>query len=120
MLPRQGVERIESERPGGGKVLTGVRGRVTSLDEPFGNVWLNVEPREVECLTGAGKLVFEFGEPKRRVAAPLVKTCGDVPTGEPLAYYSSRGMLALAINMGDAARTYGLKRGMSVVLSREP
>jgi len=32
---------------------------------------------------------------------------------------NSRGKLALALNMGDAARTYGVKRGMVVVVRHE-
>src|SRR5207237_7754728 len=110
-------------------------------DEPFGNVWTNIEPRDLAKLDAPGdwravrpgetpgdaehpvatgtRLVFSVGEPAKRIAAPLVATFGDVAEGQPLAYWSSRGRLALAINMGNAATTWGVKRGLPVVVGRE-
>jgi S-adenosylmethionine hydrolase len=95
-----------------------LKGEIVAIDEPFGNVWTNVTEKDLAGLPGSGNLVFEVGD--KTVAAPLVHTFGDVPEGKPLAYWSSRGRLALALNMGDAARTYGIKRGQPLVLHREP
>ena len=97
--------------------IVGLQGEVVAIDEPFGNVWTNMTPADIQTLAGSGDLVFQLGD--RKVVAPLVKTFGDVAEGKPLAYWNSRGALALALNMGDAARTYGVKRGMVVVVHHE-
>ena len=48
------------------------------------------------------------------------KSEGDtVAKGEPLAYWSSRGKLSLAVNEGDARREFGAWRGERVVVARE-
>jgi S-adenosylmethionine hydrolase len=96
-----------------------IEARVLALDEPYGNVWTNVTPAEIAKLGLApgAALVFDFGAGKR-VEAPLARTFGDVPEGEPLAYFNSRGRLALAINRGNAARTYGAVRGAALTISR--
>jgi S-adenosylmethionine hydrolase len=112
-LPVHGVEAVKTET---GEV-TAIQGEVVAIDEPFGNVWTNVTEADLKALKGSGALVFKLGAVA--IKAPLVKTFGDVPEGKPLAYWSSRGKLSLALNMGDAARTYGVKRGTPVVVSRE-
>ncbi len=93
-----------------------VYGTVEILDEPFGNVWTNIT-REVFGRLGvaigqkvrvriehAGRVVFH------RVV-PFVHTFGDVPVGEPLLYFNSLERVALAINQGDLARTFGVAAG---------
>jgi S-adenosylmethionine hydrolase len=92
---------------------------VAKIDEPYGNLWTNVTAENATKLGLAfgQKLAFKFAD--KSVAAPLAKTFGDVKEGEPLAYWNSRGRLSLAINMGDAAKTYGVKRGDKVTISRE-
>jgi S-adenosylmethionine hydrolase len=104
--------------PGGG-----LEGRVVAIDEPFGNIWTNIEPADLASLGIApgARLAFAFGEdPRPAATAPLVATFGDVGKGAPLAYWSSRGRLALAIDEGDAARTYGVQRGTRVVVRPTP
>jgi S-adenosylmethionine hydrolase len=109
-LPPSKVERA-------GEVLHGV---VAKIDDPYGNVWTNVRP---EDLAPSGPLPFgtriRFVIGEKPVVAPLVKTFGSVKEGEPLAYWNSRGRLSLALNMGDAAKAYGAKRGDKVTVSIE-
>lgn len=109
------VEALMKVGPHLGEIV-GIQGEVTAIDEPYGNVWTNITQADLEKLPGKGALVVAFGE--KKVPAPLVKTFGDVAEGKTLAYWSSRGRLAVAVNMGDAARTYGVKRGMAIVVSR--
>jgi S-adenosylmethionine hydrolase len=102
--------------------ITGLQGLVTWIDEPYGNVWTNISATDLQKLGlgTSGKapvLTVTLGD--KKVSAPLVMTFGEVAEGKPLLYWSSRGKLALALNMGDAARTYGAKRGMTVVVGRE-
>ncbi len=93
--------------------------RVVALDEPFGNVWTDVGPADLERLGARPeRLVFRLGDAGREVEAPLAGTFGDVPEGQPLAYWNSRGRLSLAINMGDAAHAFGVERGARVVVRR--
>ena len=49
-------------------------------------------------------------------AVPLVRTFADVPTGSPLAYIGSDGLLEIGISGGSAARTLGVGRGARVSL----
>jgi S-adenosylmethionine hydrolase len=90
---------------------------VAKIDDPYGNLWTNVPADDFGAALG-GQVHFVFDSGKT-VVAPLVKTFGDVKEGEPLAYWNSRGRLSLALNMGDAAKTYGVKRGDKVTISRE-
>lgn len=97
-----------------------VSGQVTALDEPFGNVWTNMDASQLEALglrpgdrvavqVGAASLTVTFAE-----------TFGDVPVGQPLLYVNSRGQAALALNMGDFARAHAVAPGARVRLARAP
>lgn len=107
-------EWVKLDFPSARKLETGaIEAVVAKIDDPYGNVWTNAENDGVAPGT---KLTFSFGE--KSVTAPLVKTFGDVPEGQPLAYWNSRSRLSLALNMGDAAKTYGVKRGDKVTITR--
>ncbi len=43
---------------------------------------------------------------------------GDVPEGAPLCYIDSAGRLALAVNRGSAAATYGAGRRAPIIIKR--
>lgn len=53
---------------------------------------------------------------ERRIEAS-VRTFADAPAGAPSCYIDSSGFLAITINQGDAARTLGLARGDSLVVT---
>lgn len=91
---------------------------VAKIDDPYGNIWTSLRESAVFRSARGEQITFTFSNGKS-VKAPLVKTFGDVKEGQPLAYWNSRGRLSLAINMGDAAKTYGVKRGDKVTISRE-
>ena len=42
---------------------------------------------------------------------PLVTTFGDVPEGQPLAYFNSEDRLAFAINLGNLQESLGVRPG---------
>lgn len=96
----------------------GLESVVLTIDEPYGNIWTNIGPADLGKL-GERVEIVKFRLAAAEVLAPLVTTFGDVPKGAPLAYWNSRGKLALAINQGDARREYHAWRGESVVVSRE-
>jgi S-adenosylmethionine hydrolase len=95
-----------------------IEGVVIAVDGPFGNVWTNIAPTMLESI-GAKKgdrLSVTF--PSRTVEAPWVDTFADVPQNSPLVYASSRGAVALGVNTGDAAKSFGVKRGDAVRITR--
>jgi S-adenosylmethionine hydrolase len=109
-LPANKVERA-------GELLHAV---VAKVDEPFGNVWTNVRSEDLApsgSLPFGTRLRFVIGE--KAFVVPLMKSFGSVKEGEPLAYWNSRGRLSLALNMGDATKAYGAKRGDRITVSVE-
>jgi S-adenosylmethionine hydrolase len=91
-------------------------GLVVSIDEPFGNVWTNIPGgmlADLAIRVGDQVEVLLHGE---RLKLTFVDTFGDVPVGQPLLYVNSRGDAALALNMGDFARTHQVKPDVPVKL----
>lgn len=52
----------------------------------------------------------------KKINFPIVKTFTDVEKGRPLAYKGSNDTLELAINLGNAAKKYGLKTGEILII----
>jgi S-adenosylmethionine hydrolase len=85
-------------------------GRVVAIDG-FGNVQMNITPRDLEA-AGLDDAV-QIGT---RVV-PRVGTFADAGPGDAAAFFiDSQGYLALAVNGGSAAQAFGLSRGDTVVL----
>ena len=61
---------------------------------------------------------MEFLIGETRVSASLVTAFGDVPPGEPLAYLNSEGRLALAVNLGDFRKRFGVREGMTILVTK--
>jgi hypothetical protein len=93
-----------------------VRGNIPILDVQFGNVWTNIDRATFERL-GVAKgervevRIFNDDEQVFAGAMPYVSTFGDVPEGETLLYLNSVDDVALAINWGNFAETYGVESG---------
>ena len=90
-----------------------LRARVIHIDG-FGNVVLGATDRELELLgVRFGDFVeVEWGD--RRLRMPYVRYFSAVGEGEPLLLLDSGGYLELAVNLGDASKRLGLKRGDEV------
>ena len=88
-----------------------VGAEVLSVDR-FGNVQLNVRPRDLESSGIVGALVVDGRK------LPLVATFSDVGEGQPAAVFDARGWLALIVNRGNAAEKLGLSTGSRVSLSK--
>jgi S-adenosylmethionine hydrolase len=92
------------------------RGNIPILDVQFGNVWTNIDRATFERL-GVAKgervevRIFNQDEQVFAGAMPYVSTFGDVPEGETLLYLNSVDDVALAINWGNFAQTYGIASG---------
>jgi S-adenosylmethionine hydrolase len=96
----------------------GLQGQVIATDGPFGNLVTNVNADEFL------KLGYQPGQTvpvtlgTARMAIPFVKTFNDVPLRTPLFYIDSRGRLALAVNQGSFAATYGIKPPLAFFIPR--
>ena len=98
----------------------GLHGMVVGTDGPYGNLVTNV-PAEVFLRLGwtrQSTVTVQLGE--RTVSAPFVGTFGDVPANAPLLYIDSRGRLALGINLGNFATTYGVTPPVELTIAPKP
>ena len=91
-------------------------GEVMSVDR-FGNVQLSITAGD------ADRLGIGFGSPvvvrcgRRQFTGPYLETFAAVAPGEVVAFTDSAGLIALAVNAGDAAEQLGLPPGAHVRLS---
>jgi hypothetical protein len=53
----------------------------------------------------------------RELAVPFRRTFGEVSPGEVVAVTDSSGLIAIAVNGGDAAARFGLRAGMPLTIS---
>lgn len=93
------------------KVEAGRIGCVVIDVDGFGNVELNVRPRDLEA-AGLSQH-FSVSDVFVRVAG----TFSDVSEGEPLAVEDSQGFVAIAVNRGSAERLLGVREGDLLELS---
>lgn len=101
-----------------GATVTGDRadGEVLSVDG-FGNVQLSVSDADLRRIGAREGVSLVVSVGRTRVTVPLRATFASVPPGELVAYTDSVGMVAIAVNRGDAAQRLGLPSGARVRLS---
>jgi S-adenosylmethionine hydrolase len=86
----------------------GLTGEVIATDGPFGNLVTNVDA-EIFLKLGyqrGDEVSVKLGDKEMKIK--FVRTFSDVPLKQPLFYIDSRGHLALAVNQGSFAATYGV------------
>ncbi|MEJ0035830.1 MAG: SAM-dependent chlorinase/fluorinase [Gammaproteobacteria bacterium] len=96
----------------------GLEGHVVALDGPFGNLITDVKAerfRELGYRLGE-KVGVQVGG--KSFSVPYVATFGDVPTGQPLLYVDSSGLMSLAINTGNFAQAHGITPPVRLFISR--
>lgn len=96
----------------------GVGGEVVALDGPFGNLVTNIEATDFVRWGVALGETLTVRVAGRELRLPFVRTFSDVPVGEGLVYVDSRGRIALAINQGSFAQTYGVEPPVSIAFAR--
>ncbi|MET9341653.1 MULTISPECIES: SAM hydrolase/SAM-dependent halogenase family protein [unclassified Nonomuraea] len=92
-----------------------VEGEVVSVDR-FGNTQLSIA---ADDLAAVGVLVgdtLSVWLGRRQVSLPYRESFAAVPPGELVAFTDSAGLIALAVNSGDAAQRLGLPPGAHVRL----
>jgi S-adenosylmethionine hydrolase len=96
----------------------GATAGVIATDGPFGNLVTNLDAEDFL------KLGYQRGQevPVRvggkEMKIRFVKTFSDVPVGQALLYIDSRGHVALAVNQGSFAGTYGVKPPVELEIAR--
>jgi S-adenosylmethionine hydrolase len=97
---------------------SGLHATVIATDGPFGNLVTNVDAEEFF------KLGYQHGQDVpvtvagKEMKIKFAKTFSDLPLGQPLLYVDSRGHIALAVNQGSFAATYGVKPPASLEIPR--
>ncbi len=113
VLPAE-VVRIPYQPPG--FLDNTVSGGIPILDVRYGNVWTDIDRATFEALGAAlgDELAVRIEKDGEEVFAgrvPCAAMFGDVPAGAPLLHPNGAGDVALAINRGDFAATYGVASG---------
>ncbi len=106
------IARLEIPLPA--KVDGGVVAAEVIHIDRFGNVITNLDRTSWEELTGSHDDAGAEVVCGSVTLAPISKTYGDVPSGEPLALWGSSGLLEISVNQGDAAKKTGAKLGDKV------
>lgn len=91
-------------------------GEVLSVDH-FGNVQLSIKADDLHSLgvRNGDTLAVSLG--RRQLSVPYRETFAAVPPGDVVAFTDSAGLIAFAVNAGDAAERLGLPPGAHVRLS---
>jgi S-adenosylmethionine hydrolase len=97
----------------------GISGSVVALDGPYGNLVTNIAGDDFRRLGyGPGDAVrVKLGA--QELAVPYAATFGDVPVGRELLFIDSRGVVSLAINQGNFARSHGIDPPVGLVVLRK-
>ncbi|GAA1664877.1 SAM-dependent chlorinase/fluorinase [Nonomuraea maheshkhaliensis] len=96
-----------------------VEGEVVSVDR-YGNTQLSIAAGDLQALGVRVGDTLGVWLGRRQLALPFRETYAAVPPGELVAFADSAGLIAIAINCGDAAQRLGLPPGAHVRLSPTP
>lgn len=115
--PELPVERLVTMPEPTSRVRDGaVEGEVLCVDH-YGNVQLSIKADDLAALgvRHGDTLAVQLG--RRQLSVPYRETFAAVPPGDVVAFADSAGLVALAVNSGDAAERLGLPPGAHVRLS---
>jgi len=97
----------------------GVSGSVVALDGPYGNLVTNISGDQLRGLGYVRGDALHVRVGAEELTVPYAATFGDVPVGQELAFVDSRGLLSLAINQGNFARSHGVNPPVALVVLRK-
>jgi S-adenosylmethionine hydrolase len=106
-------------RPGSHVSGSAASGEVLTADR-FGNVQLSItaaDATEAGAVAGTSVRLRSPSPVPLDVIVRFGCTFGDVPTGELVVYPDSSGLIAIAVNGGDAARRLSLRPGTPITLT---
>ncbi|MEV0623603.1 SAM-dependent chlorinase/fluorinase [Nonomuraea sp. NPDC050404] len=96
-----------------------VEGEVVSVDR-YGNTQLSIAAGDLQALGVRVGDTLGVWMGRRQLALPYRETYAAVPPGELVVFADSAGLIAIAVNSGDAAQRLGLPPGAHVRLSPSP
>jgi hypothetical protein len=104
----------------GGTIATdgSLAGTYISTDEPYGNIWTDLDRTTVLRAGVEVGTPLEITVGTARIRATLVTAFGDVPPGQALAYFNSEDRLALALNLGNLRDSLRVAEGAPVTVRR--
>ena len=119
--PSRGTEYVALAIPLSAATARAVKGIVVVLDQPFGNLWTNIDTAQVSAIgIKVGEKVrvriSHAGKPLWTAMVLYGRTFGDVPVGKPVLYVNSLNRLALALDQENFAKRYGIAAGEDWVL----
>lgn len=93
-------------------------GHVIRIDSAFGNVWTDITLDLLPGSSDTAERVVQVDIGEESVKLAVRRTFGDVAVGEPIAYVNSRDRLAFALNQGNLAAEYAVRRDVPVRVRR--
>jgi S-adenosyl-L-methionine hydrolase (adenosine-forming) len=113
-------ELILLELPAGGTIASdgSLEGTYTRTDEPYGNIWTDLDRGAVLRAGIKVGTPLEIAVGTARIRAPLVTAFGDVSPGQALAYFNSEDRLAFALNLGNLRDSLRVSEGSRVTVRR--
>lgn len=97
----------------------GVAGDIIGLDDPFGSLITDITKEDFATLGYSldDKVTVQIN--KKPVTLPFVKTFMNVPVGESLLYFDSRGRVGIAVNQGNYSKKFGIEPPASIFIPKK-
>ena len=95
-----------------------LEGTYTSTDDPYGNIWTDLDRATVLRAGVEMGMPLEITVGTAHIRAPLVTAFGDTPPGQALAYFNSEDRLAFALNLGNLRDSLRVAEGAPVTVRR--
>jgi len=92
-----------------------IKGEVIYVDG-FGNVVTNITAEHLNLINAKEGKRLSVALKNKNIAVKLCSTYGEVPANTPLAVVGSGGFLELAVNQGDASKSFRAKTGDKIGL----
>ena len=97
----------------------GISGSVVALDGPYGNLVTNIPGDEFRRLGYAPGDAVRVRLGNEELTVPYAATFGDVAVGKDLLFIDSRGLVSLAVNQGNFARSHGVNPPVGLVIPKK-
>ena len=98
---------------------SGVTGEIIGLDDPFGSLISNISKEDFATLGYALDDKVNVQINKKPVTLPYVKTFMNVPVGESLLYFDSRGRVAIAVNQGNYSKKFAVEPPATIFIAKK-
>ncbi|MGL4987582.1 MAG: SAM hydrolase/SAM-dependent halogenase family protein, partial [Treponemataceae bacterium] len=98
-------------------------GTITMIDEPYGNVWTNINldlfaASDIAIGDLLNIKIWDNNTLVYNKQVPYIETFGGVAEGDPLVYINSVYGVSVALNMADFARSNNVTYGLKIEVSK--